>query len=92
MINQGASPLKLPEYLACRLPVFIGPEVGQYTDLIRSRQVGAVLDPEVPETWPEAIVKMQKLLRCKDVNKKCRLAAHSLSWGAYKDSLKILNV
>jgi glycosyltransferase involved in cell wall biosynthesis len=44
LVNRVASPVKLGEYVACGVPVCITPYVGDLSDLVTQRQIGAALD------------------------------------------------
>jgi glycosyltransferase involved in cell wall biosynthesis len=74
--NVVASPMKFAEYLACGLPVVIGPEVGDYSDLVRTQRLGVVLHPGARDTWKAAACELLALLaespdrastRCREV-------------------------
>ncbi len=60
--NAVASPTKFAEYMACALPTAIGPGVGDYTDLVRERSLGLIVDPDAPETWGSAAESLLALL------------------------------
>jgi glycosyltransferase involved in cell wall biosynthesis len=87
LVNRVASPLKFPEYMACGLPVLIGPEVGQYSALVSSRRLGAIIDPEAPEEWEQALVQVLACLEDKDIRLRCRKTAIDLSWLPYQPKL-----
>ena len=88
LINQVASPVKFPEYLASGLPVVIGPDVGDYSDLVREHRLGIVVDPDRPRSWEQSIAELiaqappghEMRLRAKEI-------ASSLSWQSYADGL-----
>jgi len=88
LINRVASPVKLPEYLASGLPVVIGPEVGDYTALVKDSRLGTVVDPETPLTWGPAIdwIATQAPPGA-DLRQRARAAAASLSWQSRIDGL-----
>ncbi len=87
VVNRVASPLKFAEYLACGLPVLIGPEVGQYSELVQRQALGVVVDPDRPETWPDAVERLQAMLADRDLGKRCLQAAQALSWQAFLPEL-----
>jgi glycosyltransferase involved in cell wall biosynthesis len=60
--NAVASPTKFAEYLACGLPVAIGPGVGDYTELVNQRQLGVVVDPDEPGGWRPAARRLVDLV------------------------------
>jgi len=88
IVNRVASPLKFPEYLACGLPVLIGPEVGHYSDMVRQERLGVVIDPDQPETWSRSIEEMQTVLATSGVRERCRHRAQQLSWQAFLPQLQ----
>jgi glycosyltransferase involved in cell wall biosynthesis len=69
------SPMKFSEYLACGLPVVIGPVVGDYTRWVRDERVGVVADPARPEDWPRAISALVELLKDSVLPARCRQVA-----------------
>ncbi|MGA1840848.1 MAG: glycosyltransferase [bacterium] len=58
IINRVASPLKFSEYLICGLPVIIGPEVGDFSNIIQNEGIGAVIDPDYPEGWKKRLTPL----------------------------------
>jgi len=78
--NIVASPMKFAEYLACGLPVVIGPQVGDYSELVRRRQLGVVVDPAARESWPAAARELVTLIGAgpEGASTRCREAAVSL--------------
>lgn len=87
VVNRVASPLKFAEYLACGLPVLIGPEVGQYSELVQGRGLGVVVDPDRPDDWADAVDRLQAMLADRDLAGRCREAAEALSWQAHVPEL-----
>ena len=88
-INRVASPVKFPEYLVSGLPVVIGPEVGDYTDTVREKRIGAVVDPDSPGEWDKAIEKLLALVNSgEQIRKRCTVTAHSLSWQSYNERIR----
>ena len=49
VVNRVASPTKLGEYLACGLPVAVGPVAGYWVPVDRAPQCTLVVDPDNPE-------------------------------------------
>jgi glycosyltransferase involved in cell wall biosynthesis len=43
-VNRAASPTKVAEYLACGVPLVVGPEIGDTSDLVRQEGLGAVVE------------------------------------------------
>lgn len=60
IINRVASPLKFSEYLMCGLPIIIGPEVGDFSNIIQNEGIGAVIDPDQPEEWKDLLSPLLK--------------------------------
>lgn len=87
VVNRVASPLKFAEYLACGLPVIIGPEVGQYSELVARQGLGVVVDPDRPDAWSDAIDGVLAMLADRDLGGRCRQAAEQLSWQAVMPEL-----
>lgn len=86
-MNRVASPLKFPEYLSCGLPVLIGPEVGHYSQLVRASGLGAVIDPDRPQDWPQVVIALKAVLAREHVRQDCRQQAESLSWQSFAPTL-----
>jgi len=94
LLNCVSSPLKFPEYMACGLPVLIGEQVGQYSEIVKMKQLGVMVDPDQPETWQMQLETLFILLeKSDDVRLKCRGVAESLSWQGYGSKLdRIMDV
>lgn len=86
-VNHVASPLKFPEYLSCGLPVLIGPEVGHYSQLVRDERLGVVVDPDMPDSWPQVLDDMQAMFADITIRERCRMQAEMLSWQAFAPKL-----
>lgn len=78
--NAVASPTKFAEYIACGLPTVIGPGVGDYSELVASRQLGVVVDPDSPRSWPGAACSLLKLVSedPRGTSQRCRETAIEL--------------
>jgi len=88
LLNRVSSPLKFPEYLACGLPVMIGPEVGQYSETVTNQGLGVMIDPEDEATWDAQLHTLFQLLeKNDDLHQICREVAESFSWQGYGDVL-----
>jgi len=90
IVNRVASPLKFAEYLACGLPVMIGPEVGGYSKLVQDKRLGCVIDPDAPASWPQAVDALVDLVGDDQLRQRCRMEAGMLSWQAYTPLLGAL--
>lgn len=84
-VNRVASPVKFAEYLAAGVPVLISEGVGDYTEVVRLENLGAVLPAEV--SGPDAAMVLQnflKRLKAEDGSELARrcneYAAMNLSW------------
>lgn len=73
----ACSPVKNGEYLACGLPVVTTPGIGDYSELIRRRAVGVVLDRLDLVGFLEASTALGGLLRDPALRERCRDAAVS---------------
>jgi glycosyltransferase involved in cell wall biosynthesis len=60
--NAVASPTKFAEYIACGLPIAIGPGVGDYSELVADRRLGIVIDSDSPDTFPSAARELLALV------------------------------
>jgi len=81
LINRVSSPVKFPEYMINGLSVVVGPEVGEYTELVRKEKVGVVVDPGDDATWVPAIEALSTLLEDREsLRKRCFKVARQLSW------------
>ncbi len=93
IVNRVSSPVKFPEYMANGIPVIIGPESGEYTNVVQTNKVGAVADPDDAETWDDSIKTFFDLYNTDDTNstdlrKRCFETAARLSWQHYRPSIK----
>jgi glycosyltransferase involved in cell wall biosynthesis len=89
LINHVASPVKFPEYLASGLPVIIGPEVGDYTELVREKGLGVIVDPDAPEKWNHAIDQIITLMNeSAFLHQRCREVSVKLSWEFFSEKIK----
>jgi glycosyltransferase involved in cell wall biosynthesis len=88
LINQVASPVKFPEYLASGLSVVIGPDVGDYTDLVREHRLGIVVDPERPQTWEKSIGELIAMAAYgHEMRSRAMDIASSLSWQSHSERI-----
>jgi glycosyltransferase involved in cell wall biosynthesis len=88
LINRVASPVKFLEYLASGVPVVVGPEVGDYSEMVRADRLGVVLDPESPGQWGSAIDEVAAILKLNGVHRGRYVeTAGALSWQFYRERL-----
>ncbi|MBE9566814.1 MAG: glycosyltransferase family 4 protein [Proteobacteria bacterium] len=75
--NAVASPTKFAEYIACGLPIAIGPGVGDYSELVADRRLGLVIDSDSPDTWPSVARELLSLVEdeAKETTRRCRETA-----------------
>src|SRR5262249_14370542 len=73
--KRACSPIKNGEYLACRVPIVTTAEIGDYSDLVRRRRVGAVVDELGPEGYRRASASLRDLLVDPGLPHRCRAAA-----------------
>jgi glycosyltransferase involved in cell wall biosynthesis len=66
------SPTKIPEYLACGLPVISNRGVGDVDALIEGKQVGVVFDEFTEAGYREAL---EDVIALGDISERCRTAA-----------------
>jgi glycosyltransferase involved in cell wall biosynthesis len=93
IINRVASPLKFSEYLICGLPVIIGPEVGDFSNMIQKEGIGAVIDPDHPEGWKNRLSPLLKQIsnNGKDLKNSCyQLALNRFCWESVSHRLELL--
>ncbi|MFN6962562.1 MAG: glycosyltransferase [Pyrinomonadaceae bacterium] len=57
--TQSRSPTKIPEYLACGLPIVANAGVGDVDQLVAGNNAGALVDEFLPEGYRDAIRKVQ---------------------------------
>jgi len=72
--TQSRSPTKIPEYLACGLPLIANSGVGDVGRLITEEGVGILIDKFDRETYVDAITRLKGL---GDISEKCRNVAKS---------------
>jgi glycosyltransferase involved in cell wall biosynthesis len=69
--TQSRSPTKIPEYLAAGLPVIANSGVGDVDELIRTENVGLLIDNFEPAAYQNAIYRLRRLgnigQRCREV-------------------------
>jgi glycosyltransferase involved in cell wall biosynthesis len=97
--KEACSPIKLGEYLASGLPVIINSNVGDTEGLIKSTNVGVIVNKFEDEEYERAILEFKNLIdNGTDLKNKCRKAAQeylSLETALkkykqlYKDTFKI---
>jgi glycosyltransferase involved in cell wall biosynthesis len=71
----AASPVKNGEYLACGLPVVTTPGIGDYSDMVRRRAVGVVVDRLDSTGFADACSALAKLIEEPGLRERCRAAA-----------------
>lgn len=62
-VNRVASPVKLGEYLACGLPVVTSPGIGDASDIVASRRLGALVSPSETRASSMTIRKLVTQLK-----------------------------
>ena len=75
-----SSPAKFAEYLNCGLPVLITPEVGDFSELVAARGLGAIVTTS--DTFDTSIVDRVSATRMQ-VAEECRTAGRPLTWQAF---------
>jgi len=68
----AASPTKIPEYLACGLPVVSNYGIGDSDNLIEGEKVGVILRGFADEDYLEALKKTDALLQQENLEEHCR--------------------
>ncbi len=71
----ACSPVKNGEYLACGMPVVTTDGIGDYSDLVRRRRVGVVVEDLAPEDYRSAAASLRALLSEPGLADRCRDAA-----------------
>jgi glycosyltransferase involved in cell wall biosynthesis len=69
------SPTKIPEYLACGLPVISNKGVGDVDDLINEDKVGVLLDNFSEKSYLKALEEAEILRKTPDFRETCRESA-----------------
>jgi glycosyltransferase involved in cell wall biosynthesis len=85
-VNQVASPVKAPEYLACGLPLIVSAGIGDLSQRVEEAEAGAVVNALDANAYDAALERCQALIaagRDELAARASRLAAqhHSLSAG-----------
>jgi glycosyltransferase involved in cell wall biosynthesis len=89
LVNRVASPVKFLEYLASGVPVVIGPEVGDYSEMVRAERFGVVLDADSPEQWESTIDEIKAILDSSAaLRERCAAKVSELSWQSYGERLR----
>ncbi len=74
----AASPTKIPEYLACGLPVVVNDGVGDTTEFTEADGVGAVIREFSPEAYLRAIDHLEALMEESEaLQDRCIKSAHA---------------
>lgn len=70
--TQSRSPTKIPEYLACGLPIAANSGIGDVDELVRRNGVGVLIDGFTEEAYTRSI---EELLQLGDIGDRCRRTA-----------------
>ncbi len=92
VVNSTASPVKFGEYMASGLPVLISTNVGDFSDAVREKSLGLVIEGEV-EASEDAIRNfLHHLKNSSDaIRKRCKdFAAERLSWQSNLPTLEAI--
>lgn len=74
--KQSSSPTKIAEYLAAGLPIISNSGVGDLDLLIENEKVGTILNGFSENDFGEALEKIKKLLKDKNLGEHCREVAY----------------
>ena len=69
---------KVSESLALGLPVAVNRGVGDAAEIVEGENVGIVVDPYDPSTFPSAAARLLALARDPDIHSRCRAVAERL--------------
>jgi glycosyltransferase involved in cell wall biosynthesis len=72
----ASSPTKIPEYLACGLPVVSNYGIGDTDYLLETENVGIILRGFEEKDYRETLEKIEELLQDKSLRERCRQAAY----------------
>lgn len=75
---KAVCPTKLPEFLAAGIPILTGPGIGDTDEILLSREVGVIVDPDSPAAWDEAAAAFVRLASDPLVHLRCRTTAADL--------------
>ena len=70
------SPTKIPEYLACGVPIVANAGVGDVDKLIADNDVGAVIREFKEDAYASAVEKVEEMRRTGTLEERCRLTAY----------------
>lgn len=88
LMNQISSPTKFAEYLISGLPVLITPNVGDYSDSVRSRRLGAVVDIKKATDKDYVMRIFRSILDDSTIRARCREhAVENLTWQSYSEAV-----
>ncbi len=73
--TQSRSPTKIPEYLACGLPVISNRGVGDIDNLIDEDKVGVLIDDFSEKSYAKAIHSLKEIILKPDISKRCRISS-----------------
>lgn len=74
-VNAVAAPVKFAEYLACKVPVLITPEVGDYSTLVEEKRLGGVVD--IADNDANLLPVVESILTIIENDPDCRKRARS---------------
>jgi glycosyltransferase involved in cell wall biosynthesis len=84
LVNNVASPIKLPEYLASGLPVILTGGIGDMSELVARENVGCLLDDSSMDA--SSVIKYINTLEKDQIQQDCRIFVKKyLSWSSYED-------
>ena len=69
--SKGSFPTKLSEYLICGLPVVANTQSSFIKDLINYNKVGVIVEKFDKNSYEEALEKISRLLKDKDIKNRC---------------------
>lgn len=72
--TQSRSPTKIPEYLACGLPIIANPGVGDVDELIKKNRVGVLVESFSEVGYTKALEELEAL---GDIGGRCRAVAEA---------------
>jgi len=66
------SPTKIPEYLACGLPIVMTANIGDFDQIIHREKIGVIVREHSQKCYIDTFLELKELLKDEDLSQRCR--------------------